>query len=91
MENSIKHGIKGQQTLKLRIAIISDEQYLYISVEDDGIGIAEEKLRRILHEKAENPTSIGIHNVKQRLYIYYHETLHIESVPGGPKRHFGSQ
>lgn len=82
VENSIKHSIKGQQMLKLRIAIISDEQYLYISVEDDGIGIAEEKLRRILHEKAENPTSIGIHNVKQRLYIYYHETLHIESVPG---------
>lgn len=43
VENAIKYSDKGL----IRITLKSDQQYLYLSVQDDGIGISKEYLNRL--------------------------------------------
>lgn len=43
VENAIKYSDKGL----IRITLKSDHQYLYLSVQDDGIGISKEYLNRL--------------------------------------------
>src|SRR5690606_4789707 len=43
VENAIKYSDNGL----IRITLKSDQQYLYLSVQDDGIGISKEYLNRL--------------------------------------------
>ena len=48
VENSIVHGLEGRESGgKVEISISRSNQHVYIQVSDDGIGIEEEKLRKI--------------------------------------------
>lgn len=80
VENSVKHGIKGCEPLCIEI-IIKDggDGYIYISVSDNGKGMSEEQLNRIIHDDTKNTGSLGIKNVRKRLIIYYNQTLEIHS------------
>ena len=89
VENSIVHGFSGQEeelgkiTVKARL----EDQYLYITVRDNGKGMTEEEIRRLLsNETAENEdyVSIGVTNVNTRLVLNYGEecTLQIRSEVG---------
>ena len=76
VENSIKHGfINLNQKGKIDITIQKKNDYVSIEVTDNGVGISEEKLRKILaNEKldyASNSTGLGINNIKKRLELYY--------------------
>lgn len=80
VENSVKHGIKGCEPLSIEISIKdSSDGYVYISVRDNGKGMTDEQLSRILHDDTQNTGSIGIKNVRKRLSIYYNQTLEIHS------------
>ena len=89
VENSIVHGFSGQEeelgkiTVKARL----EDQYLYITVRDNGKGMTEEEIRRLLsNETAENEdyVSIGVTNVNTRLVLNYGDecTLQIRSEVG---------
>ena len=89
VENSIVHGFSGQEeelgkiTVKARL----EDQYLYITVRVNGIGLTEEEIRRLLsNETAENEdyVSIGVTNVNTRLVLNYGDecTLQIRSEVG---------
>ncbi len=71
IENAIKHGIlpkiKGG---KVDLTIREEENYYVFIVEDDGVGIDEERLKNIMF--SEN-SGIGIRNVNERLKLLYGE------------------
>ena len=76
VENSIKHGfINLNQKGKIDIIIQKKNDYVSIEVTDNGVGISEGKLKKILaNEKldyASNSTGLGINNIKKRLELYY--------------------
>ena len=100
VENALYHGIKnkrGMGFIKVRGWAASGinsgnrgspQDWLFFSVEDNGIGMTDEQLEAIREQqgKASNApvptTSYGLYNVNKRLELYYNLTglLDIQSV-----------
>ncbi len=90
VENAILHGIemsKGSGRIVLYARI--EEKQLLLIVEDNGIGMEAEQALNLLNtasrkESVPGVTSIGIHNVNERIQLYYGEKygLSYESAPG---------
>lgn len=91
IENALVHGVNprvegGRITLRVR----ASEKRLYISVEDDGVGISEEALkqmRRLLRENTPAPSrrggrssGIAMGNVNQRIRLCFGEHYGIDVV-----------
>lgn len=73
VENALIHGIapmKGQGILSIKL--FEQETQLRIRVEDNGVGIREEKLSRLL-DIANPHESIGLHNVMSRIKMYFED------------------
>lgn len=89
VENSIFSGIEpsGKPGL-IRIHVFTQDQILYISVRDNGVGISEENIARMLTDTSRVTkhymSGIGLPNVDRRLKLVYGEEygLHIESQVG---------
>ncbi len=91
IENALLHGIceadkDGTIILKIRGA----EEKLVISVSDDGIGMTEEAVQKLLDQEnremrnRQGLHSIGLYNINERLTFLYegHHRMKIESKPG---------
>ncbi|MBB6479218.1 sensor histidine kinase [Spirochaeta isovalerica] len=85
VENALYHGIKnkrGKGTLRVRGWM--DEQGMCFSVEDNGIGMSEERLEDILGQinQISEPDShndiYGLYNVNKRLELYYSSAARLE-------------
>jgi two-component system LytT family sensor kinase len=79
VENCLKHGLApklGGGKIQLRTA--TREGRLQIEIEDNGVGISEEKMPHVYVE------GIGLSNVRERLHVLYGADfrLDIESRPG---------
>ena len=75
VENAIKHGLTPMSsggTVTLRTW--EDEKYIYLTVEDDGVGFSPEETDR---EEA-----VGLKNVQFRLEHMMNGTLRVDSAPG---------
>lgn len=98
IENAFIHGISEMEsggTISLRVRQDSDN-YI-VEVEDNGVGMSQEKIRQILGDDAEDnrpsgsaghTTGIGTRNVMQRLrnFFDYDRVMDIQSSkPGGTK------
>lgn len=76
VENSIFSGIEpsGKPGL-IKIHIFSQEQILYISIRDNGIGISEENIARLLTDTSRVTknymSGIGLPNVDRRIKLVY--------------------
>jgi two-component system LytT family sensor kinase len=80
VENAIKHGLArkvgaGQITLRSR----RDDDLLVLDVEDDGLGISEERLQTAMS------SGIGLTNVDERLRVLYGATGRVV-LTGAPGR-----
>ena len=78
VENAIFHGIEPKGTAgKITIHIYSDEvNDVHIDVTDDGIGMDEETMIKVLNEPSETAVffkEIGINNVNKRIQYNYGE------------------
>lgn len=78
VENAIFHGIEPKGTAgKITIHIYSDEvNDVHIDVTDDGIGMDEETMIKVLNEPSETVVffkEIGINNVNKRIQYNYGE------------------
>ncbi|WP_194231440.1 ATP-binding protein [Paenibacillus donghaensis] len=83
VENAIRHGImKRARGGKIIIRISVYETHAEITVEDDGIGMDEVQLRRILERKADRSSGVGLINTDQRLKRHFGTGLHIISALG---------
>lgn len=79
IENSIKHGLsKKVDGGSIWLRIRADGSRLHIVVEDDGVGIPEEKLAGLFSQ------GIGVSNVNERLKVLFESNyrLSVDSSPG---------
>ncbi|WP_338030903.1 histidine kinase [Fervidibacillus halotolerans] len=84
VENAIRHGLmKRIKGGKLIIQIIGDINMAKISVMDDGVGMDEEKIRKILIEnRLDTKSGVGLINTDRRLKQHFGSGLHIQSKVG---------
>jgi two-component system, LytTR family, sensor kinase len=81
VENSIRHGLAGKLNGgRIRLAARkSDSGRVLLTVEDDGVGIEEDKLATLLKQ-----AGIGVSNVNERLHVLFGDDyrLSVDSRPG---------
>lgn len=84
VENAVIHGIKENGPLTIRLKAWVGEETLYISIIDDGKGFDQEKAGEDGVPKSSKMSGIGLHNVKDRLYLSYkdRQSFSIGSVQG---------
>ena len=75
IENAILHGIEAapHHGGTIRLAAWREKREIYISVADDGAGIPSEILQRLQRHEQVTQSSIGVHNVDERLRMLYGE------------------
>lgn len=71
VENAVIHGIKENVPLTIRLKAWVGKEMLYISIIDDGKGFDQEKAGEDGVPKSSKMSGIGLHNVKDRLYLSY--------------------
>jgi two-component system, sensor histidine kinase YesM len=75
VENSILHGILYKESKSGTITISGKlkDHIIILKVEDDGIGIPEDKLIAIMEDKIKSNYGggFGIRNINQRIKLYY--------------------
>lgn len=78
VENSILHGIlgKGSENGEIVISSIIENDDIILYVKDDGIGISEESIKKILSGdiNSKKGSGYGIKNINQRIKLYYGES-----------------
>lgn len=85
-ENALYHGILPMgECGTIQITAFIENDRFQIRIQDDGMGMAEEKLMEVLNENIEeNRKSFGLRGTIERLQIYYNQKdiYHIISTPG---------
>jgi two-component system, LytTR family, sensor kinase len=79
VENCLKHGLAPKiEGGKIQLRTKTRNGRLHIEIEDNGVGISEEKMPHVYVE------GIGLSNVRERLRLLYGADFHleIESQPG---------
>lgn len=85
VENAIEHGLElkedGRGLLRITGQLDPGEESVVLTVEDNGVGMEQEKAQRVLTEHSEG---YGVRNVNERIRLCYGEeySLRIESAPG---------
>jgi sensor histidine kinase YesM len=84
VENAIIHGLEPKEEHgKLCIDIIGEKDKVLVRIQDDGVGMTQEKLMMLKSSISDddNEKSIGIKNVKNRMDFLYgkEEYFYIES------------
>jgi len=89
IENSIDHGISPKREGHISLEVFKKHDKVFIRIEDDGIGICESDLAKIVENtESDNnfsqESSIGLTNVNQRIKNIYNEKcqMTISSVYG---------
>ncbi|HEY1015445.1 MAG TPA: histidine kinase, partial [Herpetosiphonaceae bacterium] len=85
VENAVRHGLAPQEDGGLlEIALERRDGDIALTVRDDGVGIAPERLRQLLAPDYAGP-SIGLANINRRLALLYGPPyrLELESAEGG--------
>ena len=80
VENAVKHGLLPRISGGLiHISVKKAGEYINIKVEDNGVGMPQEKIQAIIsHSDAK--AGIGVKNVDKRLQKLYGQHLQIESI-----------
>ncbi|AFC30589.1 putative HAMP domain-containing sensor [Paenibacillus mucilaginosus 3016] len=77
VENACKHGLQARKdNRKIRVAARLTERALEIQVSDNGVGMEEAKLRRLMEDIRSDRRMdghIGIRSVYRRLGLFYHD------------------
>lgn len=74
VENSLKYGFTNQMNLHVRVHCYKEEEYLHMTVEDNGGGVTEEELCKLQsYVSADNNETQhnGLHNIARRLALTY--------------------
>jgi len=99
VENAYIHGIgEMEEGGTIRVAARRDDKQVYVTVSDNGKGIAKEKIDAILNGTSEelisekpkqkgHTTSIGVDNVLKRLRLFFgkHDVMQIACTDGETK------
>lgn len=88
IENAITHGImeKDSQEGSLDLQLYTDDHWVYLTIEDDGVGMPKTKLQNLFNPRihSEKGSHYGLYNIRERLRLYYDHQANIliESQPG---------
>jgi len=93
IENAFVHGLEpSERPGQLLLSVQKAREYIVISVQDNGVGMSREQVRRLIAEESSSAldhwsthtTGLGLTHVRDRLRYYYGERcqLVIESEPG---------
>ncbi|WP_200901434.1 hybrid sensor histidine kinase/response regulator [Paenibacillus sp. DMB20] len=83
VENAIRHGVMKRTrggNIFIRVSVF--KTHAEITVEDDGVGMDEVQLQRILERKTDSRSGVGLINTDQRLKRHFGTGLHIKSLLG---------
>ncbi len=86
VENSIYHGLKkmpGMGTIYISIYQKCNGlgEYICVEIRDDGVGMDEEKVKQLRAGKIQSEKKsggVGVHNVDQRIKLYYGEEYGVD-------------
>ncbi len=85
VENSLMHGIlpsdSGEGTIRIRCS--RREDYLYIHISDNGVGIPPDKLEKLQNGElkvSNGYNHIGLNNVRERINILYQQDCHFQMI-----------
>lgn len=78
VENAFVHGLEGKKAGgTVVIDITASEEYLILSITDNGLGMSENTLNALLisinDPGNKSKSHIGLHNVQQRIKLFYGE------------------
>jgi sensor histidine kinase YesM len=89
IENAVIHAVEPNVNGGvISVRVIDNNQYVMVQIEDDGMGMSEEKMTQILMERQVqtegHSTGIGFSNVVKRLRLFYErdDVIEIESIVG---------
>ncbi|MFC4401826.1 cache domain-containing sensor histidine kinase [Gracilibacillus xinjiangensis] len=84
VENAVIHGLENKEDAGfIHVSIMNEAHYIKIEVKDNGVGIRKNHLYQIREfmengEYQSDGNRIGLHNVQQRIKLYYGEAFGIE-------------
>ncbi|MFF5563322.1 sensor histidine kinase [Streptomyces sp. NPDC012623] len=72
VENAVRHGLEGAATAgRITISALDAGAEAEVVIEDDGVGMDPDRLRRVLRGEGGASTGIGLLNVDERLRQVY--------------------
>ncbi len=81
VENSINYGIRDiDWEGKIKLSVYKNEDKIQISIKDNGVGMSQEKITKILshipnkEESSKASNGIGLYNVIERLQLFFEQT-----------------
>lgn len=83
VENALRHGILNRpEGGTVRISIKHEGEDVVILIEDDGVGMSEERVQQLSSEQRDGAIGIGVWNTDRRLKQAYGTGLCIQSEEG---------
>ncbi|MDO4339682.1 MAG: sensor histidine kinase [Eubacteriales bacterium] len=91
VENAIKHGLSGKEGAgMISITAVGGEDLLII-IEDDGVGMEEEAIEKLLayiHTPDDSGEHVGLRNIQERLTLGNGEGYGIVKIESEPGKNF---
>ena len=91
VENSVNYGIRNiDWPGRIDLTVTREEGYICVSIRDNGIGMSQDKINRIMEgrlereELSKNSNGVGLGNVIQRLRLFYDREDVLEITSIGP-------
>ena len=78
VENAVKHAMRAEGKLTIRITGRVEEKFIVIEVSDDGAGMSEETLANMMNKESDTGLGIAVKNVKDRINGYFGPESRIE-------------
>ena len=88
VENAVSHGVGGMISGgQVTVSLTDQQEHVCLEVRDNGVGIEpqlREKIRASFATERNDEGHIGLHNVYQRLHLFFGAGLvfELESEPG---------
>lgn len=91
VENSVNYGIRNIDWQgRINLTVTREDGYICVSIRDNGIGMSQDKIDRIMEgrlerqELSKNSNGVGLDNVIQRLRLFYDKEDVLEITSVGP-------
>lgn len=91
VENSVNYGIRNIDWQgRINLTVTREDGYICVSIRDNGIGMSQDKINRIMEgrlerqELSKNSNGVGLDNVIQRLRLFYDREDVLEITSVGP-------
>ena len=71
VENAVKHAMRAEGQLTVRITGVIEGDDIVICVEDDGVGMSEDAITNMMNKESTTGLGIAVKNVQDRMYGYF--------------------